>query len=117
MKLIKSNEKQWQNRKGYSKKVILDSADLDFPGALFQQIKIKSGETAASHYHEKQTEIFYFFNGNGYFIVNGEKIALETGDTLVIEPKDKHTVVNESRQDFLYIAFKLNYDEQDIFWD
>lgn len=117
MKLIRSSEKQWQDKKGYSKKVILNSSDLDFPGALVQQIKIKPGETAASHHHKKQTEIFYFINSNGYFIVNEEKIALENGDTLVIEPNDKHTVVNGAKHDFLYMAFKLNYDEQDLFWD
>lgn len=117
MKFIKSDEKQWSDKNGYSKKVILNSADLDFPGALVQQIKIKPGETAASHYHKKQTEVFYFLNSNGYFVVNGEKIALEAGDTLVIEPNDKHTVINETKQDFLYMAFKINYDEDDLFWD
>lgn len=117
MKLIRSDEKQWQDKEGYSKKVILNGADLDFPGALVQQIKIKPGETAASHYHQKQTEIFYFLNGNGYFIVNGEKISLQAGDALVVEPNDKHTVINETNQDFLYVAFKLNYAEQDLFWD
>lgn len=117
MKLIRSDEKQFKDKEGYSKKIILDGVDLDFPGALVQQLKIKPGETAASHYHKKQTEIFYFLNNNGYFMVNGEKIELHVGDTLVVEPNDKHITVNESDQDFLYLAFKLNYDEQDIFWD
>lgn len=38
-------------------------------------INIKAGETAASHYHEKQTEIFYFLaDHDAYWIVNGEKM-------------------------------------------
>lgn len=68
----------------------MDENDLNYKGALVQQLKIKPGETAESHHHKKQTEIFYFLNTNGYFIVNGEKIIPEIGDIIVIEPNDKH---------------------------
>ncbi|MEA3453161.1 MAG: cupin domain-containing protein [Patescibacteria group bacterium] len=117
MKYIKSVDKNWIEKKGYSKKIFFDENDLNFPGSLVQQIKIKAGETAGVHYHKKQTEIFYFFNGNGYFIVNGKRIDLEEGDTLVIEPNDKHSVVNEGEEDFIYIAFKLNYHPEDSYWE
>lgn len=117
MKLIKSTEKQWQEKTGYSKKIILTGDDLRQPGSLVQELKIKPGETAVSHHHKKQTEIFYFLNSNGYFIVNGEKMELQAGDTLVIEPNDAHTVVNNTNNDFLYVAFKFNYGENDSYWD
>lgn len=116
MKLIKSNSKEWLDRKGYSKKIYLDENDLQ-KGSLVQKIKIKTEETAESHFHKKQTEIFYFLNENGYFIVNGEKIEVKIDDVLVVEPFDKHIVVNETKEDFLYMAFKLNYSEDDLFWD
>lgn len=117
MKLIKSKDKPWKEKEGYSKKVFLDESDLNFPGALIQQIKIKPSETAVSHYHKKQTEIFYFLNSNGYFVVNEERINPQQGDIIVVEPNDKHTVVNDQKGDFLYMAFKLNYEKGDLFWD
>lgn len=116
MKLIKSNSKDYLDKKGYSKKIYLDENDLQ-KGSLVQKIKIKPGETAESHFHKIQTEIFYFLNKNGYFVVNGEKIDIEVDDVLVVEPFDKHIVVNNTDEDFLYMAFKLNYEENDIVWD
>lgn len=117
MKFIRSDEKQWSDKNGYSKKIFLNEKDLKHPGVLVQQLKIKPRDEAAIHHHKKQTEIFYFLNNFGYFIVNGQKIVPEIGDVLVVEPNDKHTVINESGENYLYVAFKINYDEKDLFWD
>jgi quercetin dioxygenase-like cupin family protein len=116
MKHIEDSEKIWDDRKGYSKKVFLTEKDLNFEGAHVQQIKIKPHDIAKNHYHKEQTEIFYFLNNNGYFIVNGEKIDIKTGDIIVIEPNDYHEVGNNTNEDFLYMAFKLNYKEDDLYW-
>ncbi len=39
---------------------------------------------------------------NGYWLINGKKIFID---------------INETNKDFLYIAFKFGYSEEDIFWD
>jgi len=72
MKLKRLNEADWLDKIGYSKKIYFGEEALG-KGSLVQVIKVKSGETAESHYHEKQTEVFYVLNENGYFIINGEK--------------------------------------------
>ena len=56
-------------------------------------------------------------NNNGYFIINGKKVMVEKDDVLTIDPGDKHIAINESSEDFLYIVFKYNYSEEDIYWD
>jgi quercetin dioxygenase-like cupin family protein len=116
MKVIKTQDKEWLDKKGYSKKIFLDGKDLNKPGTLVQEIKIKSGETAKEHYHKKQTEIFYFLSKNGYWIINGERLDFEIGEVLVIEPRDKHIVVNDSKDDYIYLAFKFDYDTEDLYW-
>jgi len=115
MKFIKSTEKSWEQKEGYSKKIFLTPIDLNLPGNLVQLLKIKPKEIAHNHYHKKQTEIFYFLNNNGYFIVNGKKIHAKTGDILVIEPNDRHKTVNNASDDFLYVAFKINWQEDDFY--
>jgi len=117
MKIIKSEEREWSQKEGYSKKIYLTGDDLNCKGALVQKLKIKPGEKAGLHHHKKQTEIFYFLNDVGYWMINGKKVIVEADDVLVIEPGDKHIAVNESDQDFLYMAFKMNYQEDDIVWD
>lgn len=116
MKIIKSNNKVWLEKEGYSKKIFLDEEDLGYKGALVQEIKIKPGETAREHFHKKQTEIFYFLTKSGYWIINGEKKEFEIGDILVIEPLDKHEVTNNTSSDYKYMAFKYNYEEKDTYW-
>lgn len=117
MKIVKSQNKEWIEKEGYSKKIFLDETDLNVQGSLVQEIKIKAGQTANSHYHQKQKEIFYFLTKAGYWIINGEKMIFEIGDVLVIEPFDKHTVVNDTLLDYIYLAFKIDYDSKDIYWE
>ena len=117
MKLIKKDDKKWLDKEGYSKKIFLTEKDLNSPGNHVQLIKIKPHETAKNHYHKIQTEIFYFLNKNGFFIVNGKKFPVEEGDIIVIEPNDRHEVVNNTDNDFLYLAFKIKYNEDDFYWE
>lgn len=116
MKKLKDTDGEWLDKRGYSKKVFLDDKALNKPGIFFQKIKIKPGDTVKNHYHKKATEIFYFLNSKGYFVVNGGKVILEKGDTLVIEPGENHEVVNNSEEDFLYLAFKFDSDDEDLYW-
>ena len=74
------------------------------------------GETAQSHHHKIQTEIFYFLSNCGYRIVNWKKITPNIWDILLIEPNDMHIVVNDSKQDYLYLAFKIDYVSDDSYW-
>ena len=116
MKFIKAQNKEWLQKKGYSKKILLDENDLNYKGGLVQLIKVKSQEVAKDHYHKKQTEIFYFLTKNGYWVINDQKFEFEIGDVLVIEPNDRHYVMNNTTEDYVYIAFKFNYDSEDLHW-
>ena len=116
MKIVRRNSKQWEQKQGYSKKIFLTDTDVGRKGALVQEVKIKAGDTAKEHYHKKQIEIFYFLNRNGYWIVNGKKLTFNIGDVLVIEPFDKHIVVNDTKKDYFYVVFKYDYDQSDFYW-
>jgi len=115
MKIIKSEDREWLEKEGYSKKIFLDEKDLNYPGILVQEIRIKSGDEAKEHYHKRQTEIFYFLTENGYWIINKEKYFFKKGDILTIEPFDKHAVLNDSTEDYIYLAFKFNYIPEDLY--
>lgn len=117
MKYIQSNTKQRKDNQWYSKKVFLDSEELNSPGTIVQEIKIKAWELVKSHHHKVQKEIFYFTTDHGYFIVNWETIKPNIWDVLVIEPNDHHVVVNESNQDYIYFCFKIDYSPEDFYRD
>ena len=117
MKFVPWESKQREDKQWYSKKILLSEEELKNPWSLVQYIKIKSWETAASHLHKIQTEIFYFLDENWYRIVNGEEIHPKKWDVLVIEPNDKHTVIASKTTDYIYLAFKIAYDPNDLYRD
>jgi len=116
MKLKRLNETECLDKTGYSKRIYFGEESLG-KGSLVQEIIIRPEEMAKSHYHEKQTEVFYVLNENGYFIINGEKMKLKTGDVLIVEPMDRHTVINDSDKDFSYLCFKINFVDGDSIWE
>jgi len=115
MKHIIAADVQWTEKVGYSKKVLLTPEMLGKPGLLVQTLRIKPNEVCAPHYHKKQTEVFYFLNTNGEFTVNGKTIDLSDGDALVVEPNDVHATRNDSNEDFLYVAFKFDWESNDYY--
>ncbi|XOU94928.1 MAG: cupin domain-containing protein [Candidatus Kerfeldbacteria bacterium] len=117
MKIIRAEAKDWQEGADYFKKILLDATDLKAGNFLIQEIRMKSGVRAKIHHHDNQTELFYLINNNGYFIVNNENIRLEVGDILLVNVGEKHTVANESGEEFKFLAMKLSYDKDDTIID
>jgi len=115
MKFVPLDSKQREDKQWYSKKILLDEKELNAPWNHVQYIKIKAWETAASHFHKIQTEIFYFLDECWYRIVNDVEIHPKKWDVLVIEPNDKHTVVASDTNDYIYLAFKINYTPDDLY--
>lgn len=113
MKFIQSSTQEREHNAGYDKKVLRSWEQWN----KLQEIVIPARETAKSHYHKIQTEIFYFLTDNWYWIVNGEKIFPKKWDILLIEPNDKHIVINKTDDTYSYLAFKLNYVDNDLYWD
>lgn len=115
MKYISKDSREWIKKPGYRKKVFITPEEIQKDGILVQKLQILPGETAKSHFHKKQTEIFYFINTAGEFFVNEKKVKLQDGDVLVVEPGDIHKVSNKSNAVFEYIAYKFDWEEGDSY--
>lgn len=115
MKHIKNTDKEWEHKPGYSKKIFAKPEDLRKEGLLVQELQIAPGQLAKNHYHKIQTEIFYFLNAAGVFKVNNKAIPLEVGNILIVEPNDWHEVSNDSKENFRYVAFKFNWEDNDYY--
>ena len=55
------------------------------------------------HKHEAE-EVYFFFEGNGYVIVDDEKQAVSGGDVVEIPSNSMHTVENQSGKPLLWAA-------------
>ena len=116
MKHITGAEGQWQQGRGYSKKVLLGEALLASPGALVQLVEIAPRSAVAEHYHDHCTEVFHVTGGRGTVVIDGRTVELEVGDTLVCHPGEVHSTRNDGDAPFGYVVFKTNARSGDLHW-
>ena len=64
----------------------------DFEGA---NITFLSVYEAGRHYHKKTTEFYYVLKGSGHLELDGEKVEMEPGTLVMINPGTKHRAVGE----------------------
>jgi mannose-6-phosphate isomerase-like protein (cupin superfamily) len=95
---------------GCLKKVLLKRDDVD-PGRIQMinwslLIKNKSFE---KHYHEDMLEIFIILSNQATIIVGNKKEIMTKGDSVIINPKEVHQMINETNQDTEYLAIGIAY--------
>ena len=49
------------------------------------------------HYHNKVSEYYLLFSGQMKIIINHKELILKQGSILFIQPKEKHQVINTSK--------------------
>lgn len=109
-------DKKWVQGRGYRKQILLREAELNCPGTLVQLIEIAPHMEVPFHHHEKQTEVFHITEGQGYMVINGQRMELRPGVTLTTQPGDVHNTVNEGDVPLRYVVFKTNWSEDDTIW-
>jgi quercetin dioxygenase-like cupin family protein len=114
MREIRSKEIDWLRGSGYEKKVLLTDDSVSPPKAILQQVRFRKGESVPPHYHEVQTEAFYFLQ-NGALSIEGVRHDMGPGDILVCEPGEVHETP-EVQEDFSIIVLKINFEHDDTVW-
>lgn len=59
------------------------------------------------HSHKQNEEIYGVLEGSGYAEIDGEKISLQKGDWLKIEPKAKRQFFASARESIKYICIQV----------
>jgi len=77
---------------GYSRRAF---ATPDNPVATLHQVDIQ--EDARTHYHKRLTEIYYVLEGEGFMELDGERIPVRPGMSILIQPGCRHRAVGRMR--------------------
>ena len=117
MKIVKLEEGKWIKANGYFKKILLAENDLKSSGNVIQIVKAEKGTSIKPHYHKRTSEVFYILKGNGILFVGNNKERRKEGDVIFCEPGETHGVINDTGEDFVWLVFKINFTENDTFWD
>lgn len=70
----------------------------------------KPGQTADPHAHETMYEVTYVLKGEIEVTSNGQTQTAKENDTIIIPPKETHSMVNKSDQDATLFYFGIATD-------
>lgn len=115
MKEIDEANKTWEQREGYSKKVLYPAKELPGKTNQLQRMQIKKGQKVKEHYHKNTSELFYCMSGKAIFKINGKTIEMKKGKAVLCEAGEKHEVL-EVKEDLEFLTFKINQKENDTVW-
>jgi mannose-6-phosphate isomerase-like protein (cupin superfamily) len=76
-------------------------------------ILVKPGQALGGHYHEQVEEIFYFVEGQGVMVANGQEYVASPGDVFRMEPQDRHDIRNDGDAPLKLIFIKCPYAPED----
>lgn len=96
-----------RTRPGYQVKRLAEAPTVPCPcGQSTRILTRQDGPTAnvhitairdsAPHYHKLCTEIYYVLEGTGTLELDGDRVAVEPGTLVVIEPLTIHRLVSEA---------------------
>jgi len=112
MKLVRTSqtpEVGLSHNEDIKKKVFLEKGYI--PQLMnFSSATFKPGQAVESHSHPTLFEVFYLLSGRAEFVVNQEKITLNAGDCITIEPGEEHSQHNPYNEDVVWIYFGIATD-------
>jgi len=80
-------------------------------------IYIDPGKQSIPHYHKNTEEIYYFLEGNGRTIIEGETIDVGPGSVVFLPLFKRHQVINDSQQPLKFLSSDAPpYDPADVYF-
>lgn len=98
---------------GVLKKVLIDAShNIKGTVQMVNWATLLPGKSFQPHYHEDMYEIFVMIKGNTEMTVDGEKILLHDGDTVIVEPGEVHEMKNPNNTPIPYIVVGVSGDQR-----
>jgi len=101
MKKINEKDVLFKNEKSGSKYLFNEK---NFSGGVAY---LNPDDEVKVHLHEDERELFYFISGTPLFVAGEEKIRANAGDGFVVDVKELHGVLNDTKQMVKYVFVKI----------
>ncbi len=73
--------------------------------------RLPAGSAFARHYHEDMQEVFILISGAAVMTVAGQSLELARGDTVIVAPREVHSMRNIGTADAEYLVFGISTEE------
>lgn len=94
---------------GMSKRAFIQESDGE---VSFHVVEISID--AKLHYHKNHREIYYILEGNGFLELDGEKLAVKPGSSIMINPGCRHRALGNLK--VINVSLPA-FDPEDEFFD
>ncbi len=99
-------------RPGVLKRVIATHADLQSGQVMMVNwARLPGGSSFRPHYHEDMQEVFVLMSGLVRMIVDDTTVDLSPGDTVIVDPREIHEMLNLAGSDAEYLVFGVSSGE------
>ena len=88
------------------KKVILENQIIPHL-TNFSQAILQPQQISYVHSHEDMWEVFYIESGKGLMVVNDQEYQLEKGVCIMVEPHDRHEIINNGNKNLVINYFGI----------
>lgn len=69
------------------------------------QIVIPDGQSSQPHYHKISQETYFILAGRGHMMVDDREFELGPGQACLIEQGEVHQIINQGKEDLIFLAF------------
>lgn len=83
--------------------------ELKSQARLFSKLILEPGVSIGWHIHENEEEIFLVLQGRARVSDNGKEAVLETGDTIITQSGEGHSVACEGDETLVLLAVIVPY--------
>ncbi|OGD87870.1 hypothetical protein A2870_01295 [Candidatus Curtissbacteria bacterium RIFCSPHIGHO2_01_FULL_41_11] len=119
MNKININDLQWEipsnedpKNVGAWKKVLVIHAEVDPKSKLMMVnlARVLVGKVHPAHIHRTMEEIFYFLEGEGEVILDGEVESVRSGDRIIVPAGVSHEIRNTGKIELKFIGIGIALD-------
>lgn len=69
---------------------------------------LPAGKSFAPHYHEDMQEVFVIVAGRAHMTADGQTVVLQSGDAVLIEPREIHQMHNRDAEEVHYVVLGVS---------
>ena len=104
----------YEERRWGTYKVLSDVEYQPGERALTKTITLKAGKNISYQLHHQRDEVWTIVNGEGIFVLNGEKRAIRRGDVCIIRREQLHAIKAVTELTFVEVQLGAPLVEEDI---
>lgn len=98
-------------------RMLAGGRNLETKNCDLRILEINPGSSTSHHFHEKSESVFHVLSGSVTMEVDETQVRLEAGDTLVIEPSERHVLRNTGGSHAVVIeSMSPPFSKRDIFY-